>query len=209
MPEAVDAYIDDNNIFESREILKVLYDNYLADMELYQASQEAVLRSRTLFQNIYRELNKDVKFLFTVSPIRHLRDGAHDNQKSKATLLLAIDGIMARHEACHYFPAYEIVLDELRDYRFYADDMVHPSSKAIEYIWECFSECYFDKDVRRLNACIEEIARGMAHRPFNAASEGYRAFAGTLLQKMEKLEKEHPYLNFEKEKRQCNILLER
>lgn len=158
---------------------------------------------------IYRELNKDVRFLFTVSPIRHLRDGAHDNQKSKATLLLAIDRIMARHSGCHYFPAYEIVLDELRDYRFYADDMVHPSSMAIEYIWECFCECYLGDADKRLNARIEEIAKGLAHRPFDAGSEGHRTFLGVLLRKMEELEREHPYLNFEKEKRQCSILLDR
>ena len=170
---------------------------------------EEIIEATSEVIRIYRELNKDVKFLFTVSPIRHLRDGAHDNQKSKATLLLAIDGIMARHEGCHYFPAYEIVLDELRDYRFYADDMVHPSAMAIEYIWECFGECYFGQNVRKLNERIKEISRGMAHRPFNAASEGYRTFLGALLKKMEELEKEHPYLNFEKEKRQCNILLER
>ena len=170
---------------------------------------EEIIEATSEVIRIYRELNKDVKFLFTVSPIRHLRDGAHDNQKSKATLLLAIDGIMARHEGCHYFPAYEIVLDELRDYRFYADDMVHPSAMAIEYIWECFGECYFDQNVRKLNERIKEISRGMAHRPFNAASEGCRTFLGALLKKMEELEKEHPYLNFEKEKRQCNILLER
>lgn len=157
----------------------------------------------------YRALNKDVRFLFTLSPIRHLRDGAHDNQKSKATLLLATDSIMARHEGCHYFPAYEIMLDELRDYRFYADDMVHPSNMAIEYIWNNFGECYFNDATRKLNSRIEDIVRGMGHRPFNAASEGHRAFLTGLIGKMEELEREHPYLNFEKEKRQCNTLLER
>lgn len=157
----------------------------------------------------YKALNKDVKFLFTVSPIRHLRDGAHDNQKSKGTLLLAIDELMSRHSCCHYFPAYEIVLDELRDYRFYAEDMLHPSAVAVEYIWECFGKCYFSDATKRLNNSIEEITRGLQHRPFDAKSEGYRMFIGSLVEKMERLTGMHPHLDFEKEITECNTLLDR
>lgn len=157
----------------------------------------------------YRTLNKGVKFLFTVSPIRHMRDGAHDNQKSKSILLLAIDELMARHSCCHYFPAYEIMLDELRDYRFYADDMLHPSAVAVEYIWECFSKCYFDDATMRLNSSIEEITKGLEHRPFDSASEGYRKFIGSLVEKMNRLSERYPHLDFEKEITECSILLNR
>jgi hypothetical protein len=155
-------------------------------------------------------LNPEVEFLFTVSPIRHLRDGAHDNQKSKATLLLAIDRIAeAMPQNTAYFPSYEIMMDELRDYRFYADDMLHPSAKAIEYIWECFDKCYFNDATRALNAKTGKIARGLAHRPFDPQSPGYARFIEQLMQKIEAIEKEHPYIDFENEKRQCNILLDR
>jgi hypothetical protein len=155
-------------------------------------------------------INPKVRFIFTVSPIRHLRDGAHDNQKSKATLLLAIDRIAeALPQNTAYFPSYEIMMDELRDYRFYADDMLHPSAKAIEYIWECFDKCYFNDATRALNAKTGEIARGLAHRPFDPQSPGYARFIEQLMQKIEAIEKEHPYIDFENEKRQCNILLNR
>ena len=155
-------------------------------------------------------LNPKVKFIFTVSPIRHLRDGANDNQKSKATLLLAVDRIAQIFpENTAYFPSYEIMMDELRDYRFYADDMLHPSAKAIEYIWECFDKCYFSDATRALNARTREIARGLAHRPFNPKSDSYKQFVALLVQKIESIEKEHPYIDFENEKRQCNTLLNR
>ena len=155
-------------------------------------------------------INRNVKFIFTVSPIRHLRDGAHDNQKSKATLLLAIDRIAETlPENTVYFPSYEIMMDELRDYRFYADDMLHPSAKAIEYIWEAFDKCYFSEATRHLNTRTAEIARGLAHRPFDPSAPAYRQFIAQLLQKIEVIEKEHPYIDFENEKRQCNTLLDR
>ena len=91
-------------------------------------------------------MNPQLKVMFTVSPIRHKRDGLHANQLSKATLLLAVDRLCElRKDLCLYFPAYEIMMDELRDYRFYADDMVHPSPLAVEYIWERFSTAFFDR----------------------------------------------------------------
>ena len=171
--------------------------------------EEITDRLQTVMRRIIM-LNPKVKFIFTVSPIRHLRDGAHDNQKSKATLLLAIDRIAkALPLSTVYFPSYEIMMDELRDYRFYADDMLHPSTKAIEYIWECFDKCYFNETTRRLNTKTTEIARGLAHRPFDPSSDTYRQFVAQLLQKIEAIEKEHPYIDFENEKRQCNTLLDR
>lgn len=158
--------------------------------------------------NEYIKLNPEIKFIFTVSPIRHLRDGAHDNQKSKATLLLAIDAIMQRHPRNSvYFPAYEIMMDELRDYRYYADDMLHPSAKAVEYIWECFGRCCFDEFTKKLNEKTEEIISALMHRPFDPQSPQYKLFVQQTVQKIETLQKEHPYIDFEKEKEQCNILL--
>ena len=158
----------------------------------------------------YKSLNPEIKFLFTVSPIRHLRDGAHDNQKSKATLLLAIDRIISENpDCCHYFPAYEIVLDELRDYRFYAEDMAHPSATAIEYIWECFGNCCFSKETAGINEAVEEIIRGLNHRPFDEKSEGYQEFIRGLARKIETLTWKFPYLDFKNELTRCNTLSNR
>ncbi len=153
-------------------------------------------------------LRAGMKILFTVSPIRHLRDGAHDNQLSKATLLLAIEKIRSLFpQNTYYFPSYEIVLDELRDYRFYAQDMTHPSDVAVDYIWECFAKSYFSQPTIVLNQKIAEISRALSHRPFDATSHEYRNFIGKILLKIEELREKNPYFDFENEISQCNILL--
>ena len=155
-------------------------------------------------------LRPEVKIIFTVSPIRHLRDGAHDNQKSKATLLLAIEELQkAFPQHTHYFPAYEIMLDELRDYRFYADDMTHPSPLAVEYIWEKFATSHIAPASLKLNEEIEEIKRALAHRPFDAESKAYKKFIGDVEKKIANIREKNPHLDFDKETEQCNTLLNR
>ena len=123
---------------------------------------------------------------------------------------MAIDEILRLHpDNTYYFPASEILLDELRDYRFYAEDMVHPSAVAVEYIWECFSECYFGENTKAMNRGVEEVVRGLGHRPFDVGSEGYRRFVSALIGKMESLAAKYPQLDFENEIKQCNTLLDR
>ncbi len=112
-----------------------------------------------------REINPQLKVMFTVSPIRHKRDGLHANQLSKATLLLAVDELCERRpDVCLYFPAYEIMMDELRDYRFYADDMVHPSPLAVEYIWQRFSDTFFDRKTQEEAERWRKVAKRERHR---------------------------------------------
>ncbi len=112
-----------------------------------------------------RTVNPQLKMMFTVSPIRHKRDGLHANQLSKATLLLAVDELCGhRPDVCLYFPAYEIMMDELRDYRFYADDMVHPSPLAVEYIWQRFGEAFFDIRTQEDAAKWRKVAKREKHR---------------------------------------------
>lgn len=153
--------------------------------------------------------NPNVKIIFTISPIRHIRDGLHENQLSKALLLAAL----ARNERIidnisgFYFPAYEIMMDELRDYRFYAEDMVHPSSLAIDYIWECFGKCYFNRDTQNIIKEWEEIKKGLKHRPFRAESEEYKIFLRQLVLKIERIKEKCPYLDVQKELETCHILL--
>ena len=113
------------------------------------------------------------RIVFTVSPVRHLKDGAHENQLSKSKLLLAVDKLTAQHPNCEYFPSYEIVLDELRDYRFFAEDMAHPTALAVDYIWEKFSGTYFsDKTIDGIKE-YEKIVKTEKHRPSNPESEQY------------------------------------
>ena len=111
----------------------------------------------------------DKRWLFTVSPIRHVRDGLHENQLSKATLLMAVEAIRIQHSEVSYFPSYEIMLDELRDYRFYADDLVHPSSLAVEYIWERFCETFCTpQTINAMNIAHKEW-KFAHHRPLHDA----------------------------------------
>jgi hypothetical protein len=146
-----------------------------------------------------REANPKLKVLITVSPIRHAKDGMHGNQLSKATLLLAADELCRTCPDCYYFPSYEIMMDELRDYRFYADDMLHPSPMAIEYIGECFSKCYFSPETHAVLKEWEEIRRGIAHKPFSPESDGYRKFLSQIVLKIVRIKEKLPYLEVQKE----------
>lgn len=128
------------------------------------------------------------KFVFTVSPIRHKRDGMHDNQLSKATLLLAVEEICKRHGNCCYFPAYELVMDELRDYRFYADDMVHPSAVAVEFVWEKLCEAMMTFATRSFTEQYIRLNRTLQHRPFDAESEDYKLLIESTKQKIKELD---------------------
>ncbi|MDR3140820.1 MAG: GSCFA domain-containing protein [Tannerellaceae bacterium] len=146
------------------------------------------------------EQNPDVKVLFTVSPVRHWRDGAHANQLSKATLLLAVDALQKKYpERIAYFPAYEIMMDELRDYRFYAGDMLHPSSVAIDYIWECFTRHCLARESQVVLKEWLEIQKAINHKPFRPQSEGYRQFISQTLLKAEQINRKFPYFDMAKE----------
>ena len=155
-----------------------------------------------------QQCSPNLRLLFTVSPIRHVKDGLHENQLSKATLLLAIDELTRKFpEQVSYFPAYEIVMDELRDYRFYADDMVHPSALAVQYIWERFCELYFSADTLQLMKECSNLARALAHRPLKPDSTEYKRFLGQIVLKIERLNEKYPYLDLKKELEQCYIQL--
>ncbi|WP_294477855.1 GSCFA domain-containing protein [uncultured Bacteroides sp.] len=152
--------------------------------------------------------NPKLKILFTVSPIRHIRDGMHANQLSKSTLLLAIDRLQQLFSACvFYFPSYEILLDELRDYRFYADDMLHPSPLAVHYLWSRFSDTFFPVETKEVILAVEDIYKGLAHKPFHPESEAYQRFLGQIVLKIERLNGKYPYLDFQKETELCHIRL--
>lgn len=146
------------------------------------------------------EQNPDLKILFTVSPIRHWKDGAHGNQLSKATLLLAVDELQAAYpERIAYFPAYEIMMDELRDYRFYATDMLHPSELAIDYIWQRFTENFLSDETKGILKEWAEIQKAINHRPFQPESDAYKRFISQTLLKMERINEKFPSFDLTKE----------
>ena len=126
---------------------------------------------------LLKERNPEVKVIFTVSPIRYAKYGFHGSQLSKATLLLAVDKLVSASSGeLAYFPAYEIMNDELRDYRFYQPDMLHPSEQAVDYIYELFAETYFSADAKEMVREWQPIKAALAHRPFNPDSEEHKAF---------------------------------
>lgn len=154
------------------------------------------------------KVNPGLKVVFTVSPIRHVRDGLHANQLSKAALLLAIASLEEKFPAAVcYFPAYEIVLDELRDYRFYADDMLHPSASAVNYIWECFCETYFTPKTRALISECRDIRQALEHRPFHPESPAYKSFLTQIVLRINRLTEKYPTLDFRKELKLCHTRL--
>lgn len=168
--------------------------------------QEIIDTYSTLMHYI-EKINPRLRILFTVSPIRHLKDGLHGNQLSKSTLLLAIDELCRMYpEKCYYFPAYEIVMDELRDYRFYAEDMAHPSQQAIEYVWLCFVEHCIDTEAQCFMQQWEKVIRALEHRPFRPASEQYQSFILQNLKKIAELKALYPYLDVQEEIERCHSL---
>ncbi|MDR2859423.1 MAG: GSCFA domain-containing protein [Mediterranea sp.] len=154
--------------------------------------------------------NPELHILFTVSPIRHTKEGMHGNRLSKAILLLAIDHLQERFSnKVHYFPAYEIMMDELRDYRFYADDMVHPSSLAVQYIWERFAQTCFSSEAKKLIKEWEDIAKALAHRSSREESEEYKRFLEQIVLKIKQLTEKYPNLEVNKELTICHTRLKR
>ena len=157
-----------------------------------------------------RTMNPRLRVLLTVSPIRHLRDGLHANQLSKGTLLLAADKLIEKMPGVvDYFPAYELLMDELRDYRFYAADMVHPSDVAIDYVWQRFCDVCLTDEARRTADECDAIRKSLAHKPFRVDSENYKSFLEQILLKIDRLNEKYPYLDFEKERMTCRIRLNR
>lgn len=134
----------------------------------------------------------EVRVVVTVSPIRYAKYGYHGSRLSKAVLLLAADRLTKEDSRCVYFPAYEIMNDELRDYRFYAPDMLHPSQQAVDYIWERFAEAYFSPAAKQFLAEWRPIKEALGHRPFNPDSEEYRAFMDKTMLKVAELSKKYP-----------------
>jgi hypothetical protein len=148
-----------------------------------------------------KENYPQLKVVFTVSPVRHWKDGAHGNQVSKSVLFLAIEELLRHSSSPDYFPAYEIMMDELRDYRFYADDMLHPSGMAVDYIWDAFSSRYMDDETLRIYREASKIIRASQHRITSLSGSKTREFAANILTKIVKLEKQVPGINFSREKK--------
>lgn len=154
--------------------------------EITEAYSDLLTKLKALYPNL--------NVVFSVSPIRHWKDGAHENTISKSTLLLAVDALQNQFGNVHYFPAYELLMDELRDYRFYASDMLHPSDVAVEYIWSKFSESVFSDETLQLMKKLEQLAADRAHRPLHPLSPEYALFKENTGKRKNEIIQKYPFL---------------
>lgn len=145
---------------------------------------------------LIKSVNNKASILFTISPVRHLKDGFVENMRSKSHLITAIHQIVEPRNSVHYFPSYEIIMDELRDYRFYKEDMLHPNQSAIDYIWEQFCEVWISETGQKTMQKIEAIQKGLSHRSFNPNSDENLKFSNNLRLKITQLQEEFPTINF-------------
>jgi len=168
------------------------FDRYLLNIE------DITEQWRKLLGKL-RQFNPNAHIVFTISPVRHWKDGAAGNQQSKATLILALKQLLDEYKDIEYFPAYEIMMDELRDYRFYADDMLHPGTLGIQYIWEQFARKYIKKSTFKMMNRVEEIVKARSHKPFRPRSLEYQDFLKKQIEKTEQLLDKYPYIDLRPE----------
>lgn len=196
-PRVVFLTLGTNHVYRLKETGEIVDNcekrpqNLFQEQELTIEECEDYLRQAIL---LLKERNPQVQVVLTVSPIRYRKYGFHGSQLSKATLLLAAHQL-TKLENVSYFPAYEIMNDELRDYRFYASDMLHPSEQAVDYIWECLSTHYFSDATKQFLKEWHPLKQALAHKPFHPDSEEYKAFMDKTMSKIEDLKKK--YTTFE------------
>ena len=156
---------------------------------------DEITKSLSTILVLLKSINKNIHITFTVSPIRHLKDGFVENTQSKSNLISAIHTILVDTNVS-YFPSYEIMMDELRDYRFYAEDMIHPNKTAINYIWEKFVDTRFSEESLPTMKEIEAIQKGILHRPFHEKSEQHQHFLEKIVKRKNKIKSQFPFIKF-------------
>ncbi|MDX1332204.1 MAG: GSCFA domain-containing protein [Robiginitalea sp.] len=165
------------------------------EFERELSSPETLRESLSGILALLRSSRKDLTCLLTVSPVRHIRDGLIENQRSKAHLLTAVHALVEEGAAA-YFPSYELFMDELRDYRFYDRDLIHPSEAAIDYVWERFEQAWIDPGARPVMEEVATIRKGLAHRPLHGESPEYQEFREDLQAKIQRLRRRYPRMDF-------------
>ncbi|MGF7231737.1 GSCFA domain-containing protein [Arachidicoccus sp.] len=175
-----------------------------APAQTFEKHLNTIEESITAFDAmLYRlfKFNPRIKVLFTVSPVRHVRDGIVENNRSKARLIETVHHLVNKFDKIHYFPSYELLIDVLRDYRFYDADLVHPNYAATQFVLEKFSETMMNKQTKSLMETIRKIVIAKNHVPFNPASTQHKKFLATYYEQTLLLRKQYPYINFDEEMR--------
>lgn len=152
-----------------------------------------------------RSKKLDINVVFTVSPVRHWKDGAIENQRSKSILLSAVHEVVDEFENAHYFPAYEMMMDDLRDYRFYNTDMLHPTAQAIDYVWQKFQQSFFSDETRIICQEVKNVVQASGHRPTDPESNSFQRFVKKQLDLIAGLEAKYPLLDLSAERKQFEM----
>ncbi len=191
--ESINAYAN-KYVANCHKAPQKLFNKHLCTIE-----ETVTALDGTLFRLFH--FNPKLNIIFTISPVRHLRDGVIENNRSKARLLEAVHHLVNKFSRLHYFPAYELVIDVLRDYRFYDIDMAHPNYPATQFVLEHFFESCVDATARGLSEEIRKITIAKNHKPFNAASQQHKHFLASYAGKVQALQQQHPYLDWSEELR--------
>ncbi len=181
------------NVYTHKKTNRIVSNCHKIPNTEFHKRRLTVKEIMTAWETFLKELittAPNLKVIFTVSPVRHLKDGFIENQRSKAVLLLAIDNLVTQYENCHYFPSYEIIMDDLRDYRFYTKDMLHPNAVAIDYIKEKFANSFFSSECKSIVAKIKDIQKAVEHKAFQPDAVAHQHFLKKTLEKIEVLEGE-------------------
>jgi len=191
------------SVFVHKTTGKVVANCHKFPANHFEKKQLTVEQIQTALNACLVKIKKNypqISIILTVSPVRHIRDGLIESQRSKAKLLLAAAQLEQELQFVHYFPAYELVMDDLRDYRFYESDLIHPNQQAIAYIWEAFEKTYCSDESLQLLRTITKILQASQHRPFHSSTPAHQAFIAQQLQKIAQIEQQYPFLDFKKER---------
>ena len=183
-------------VFRHKETQKFVANCHKLPSQQFEREFMTAFVSRMTLSKMV-EAFPEKQFIFTVSPLRHLKDGLHENQLSKAALLLAVDEVCKLFDNAHYFPAYEILLDELRDYRFYKEDMVHPTEQTIRYIWDKFVDFCIDPKEKTAMKAASDLKQMLQHKPLFPESEAFRKFEMLKQQKRSEIMEKYPEIRLE------------
>ncbi len=184
------------------ELHAVASNNHKAPSDWFQKRLMTASETVSIFEELIQKIqsfNPRLQILFTISPVRHLREGLVENNRSKAVLIQAVHQLVDSFSFVHYFPAYELVIDDLRDYRFYAEDLVHPNYQATQYVWEKLVDACMDEQTKLIMKEIAEINLAFQHKPFNPGSEKHLQFLKNYYFKTKHLKLQYPFLNISSE----------
>lgn len=169
-------------------------------------SPEHIVENFIEVWNLINKINPSLRIIFSISPVRYIRYGHTGNQIGKSVLFVAVHRLLNEINGSVYFPAYEIMMDDLRDYRFYEPDMIHPNQVAIDYIWQFFCQTFFSETTLQIVREVEQIQRALEHRPIRPGTEEYSRFIKKIRTRILDLEKQYSFLNFQEEKEKLDVL---